>query len=239
MTDLVKIENLYFKFPNQFKSILKDVSFTIDQKDFLTIVGPSGAGKTTLLKLIIGLLKPSNGEITLKNDISFGYVPQKIQLNTSIPITVREFLKLNFKSDNASIERVISEIKIKPLIDITIHNLSGGEMQKVLLANALLNQPNLLILDEPAQNLDLSSQIQFYELIQNIYKKNNLAILMVSHDIHMVMSATQKVICLYNHICCQGQPESITKHPEFKKIFGEDMRKLMTIYNHYHNHKHD
>jgi zinc transport system ATP-binding protein len=155
-----------------------------------------------------------------------------------MPISVEYFLRLFQEIDDKYLQEIISKINISKLLSKKIDVLSGGEMQRVLLAKALLNQPDLLILDEPAQNLDITGQLKFYELLNEIYKSQEVAILMVSHDLHMVMSSTKQVICLFHHICCLGTPEDITKNPEFISIFGNDMSKLISIYNHYHNHKH-
>lgn len=233
---LVAIKNIYFNASN--KVILKDVSFDIARGDFITIVGPNGAGKTSLLKILLGNLKATKGQIIKAESVKFGYVPQKLVIDKTIPISVEYFLKLDEKVNDLLLRKVCEDTKIETLLQKQMHVLSGGEMQRVLLAKALLNKPDLLILDEPAQNLDISGQLRFYELLAEIYKKQNIAILMVSHDLHMVMSSTKQVICLFNHICCLGEPEKITKNPEFISIFGNDMAKLISIYNHYHNHKH-
>jgi zinc transport system ATP-binding protein len=220
------------------KAILSDVSIEIKKQDFITIIGPNGAGKTTLLKILLGIKKPTNGDITVKKNLAIGYLPQKVHLDLSIPICAKYFLKLNKNFNEEDLKEIVKDTNIEKILDKQIHQLSGGETQRLLLANALLGDPELLILDEPDQNLDISGQLQFYELLNNVYKKRKIAILMVSHDLHMVMSSTKKVICLFHHICCSGKPDVISKNPEFTKIFGKDMTKLMSIYNHYHTHNH-
>ena len=156
-----------------------------------------------------------------------------------MPINVQRFVTVHKKFDEYSLKKVILETQIDKIINKQMSVLSGGEMQRVLLARSLLNNPDLLILDEPAQNLDISGQINFYKLLQSIYKKRNLSILMVSHDLHLVMVSTKKVLCLYNHICCSGEPHQIAKDPEFISMFGKDMANMMSVYQHSHNHNHD
>ncbi|MBT4989207.1 MAG: ATP-binding cassette domain-containing protein [Rickettsiales bacterium] len=238
MQDLITLSNINLAPNGNKEPILENISFAIKQNDFITIVGPNGAGKTSLLKIILGLIKPSLGNIARHKNLAIGYLPQKMHIPQTIPINVEYFLKLNQDVKPDLFEEIIANIKIEPLLTHKLYNLSGGETQKVFLAKALLSQPNLLILDEPAQNLDISGQIEFYELINKIYCKKQTSILMVSHDLHMVMASTKKVICLFKHICCQGAPQTVAEDPKFISIFGDNMSKLMSIYNHYHNHKH-
>lgn len=232
---MLNIENISLKIAK--KQILKDISLQINQGDFITVIGPNGAGKTSLIKVILGNLKPNKGKITINSDVKIGYVPQKIAINNTMPISLEYFLKLNLKS-STNLQQIIDDLKLQKHLNNQLSSLSGGILQKALLAKALLNNPNLLILDEPAQNLDISSQIDFYKLIQNLHQKQNITILMVSHDLHLVMANTKKVICLFEHICCSGIPEDIKKHPEFISHFGNKMDELLAVYNHQHNHKH-
>ncbi len=233
---LIKTNNISYKADK--KTILHDISIEIKKQDFITIIGPNGAGKTTLLKILLGIKKPDIGTIKSKNNLEIGYLPQKIHLDRSIPICSDYFLKLNKEFNKNKLKEIILETKIDKILDKQISQLSGGETQKLLLANALMGDPDLLILDEPDQNLDISGQLQFYELLSKIYKKRKIAILLVSHDLHLVMSSTKKVICLFHHICCSGKPDVISKDPKFTEIFGQDMSELMSVYNHYHTHSH-
>ena len=225
-------------FKNQ-KSILKNIDIKINKKDFITIIGPNGAGKTMLLKCLMGFYKPNFGEIQKQKKLKIGYMPQSINVFNTMPMTVKNFITVRKKYDDISFNQVISEVDIRQLVDKQLSVLSGGEMQRVLLARSLLNNPDLLILDEPAQNLDISGQLNFYKLIQEIYSKRNISILMVSHDLHLVMVSTKKVLCLYKHICCSGAPQQIAKDPEFLAMFGKDMANMMSIYQHSHDHNHD
>ena len=233
---LVKASNIFYQIEN--KTILKDVSIEIKKQDFITIIGPNGAGKTSLLKILLGIKKQNSGIIKIKKNLKIGYLPQKLHIDDSIPISAGYFLKLNKYFDKNKLDEIISQTNIADILDKQIYKLSGGETQRLLLANALICNPDLLILDEPDQNLDISGQLQFYELLNKIYNKRKIAILLVSHDLHLVMSTSKKVICLFHHICCSGKPEVISKTPEFAEIFGRDMSKLISVYNHYHTHNH-
>ena len=214
------------------KSILKNIDIKINKNDFITIIGPNGAGKTMLLKCLMGFYKPNSGEIQKKDKLKIGYMPQSINIINTMPMMVKNFITVRKKYDDISFKQVISEVDISQLVNKQLSVLSGGEMQRVLLARSLLNNPDLLVLDEPAQNLDISGQLSFYKLIQEIYSKRNISILMVSHDLHLVMVSTKKVLCLSNHICCSGKPQQVAKDPEFISMFGKDMANMMAVYQH-------
>ena len=214
------------------KSILKNIDVKINKNDFITIIGPNGAGKTMLLKCLMGFYKPNFGEIQKKDKLKIGYMPQSINIINTMPMMVKNFITVRKKYDDISFKQVISEVDISQLVNKQLSVLSGGEMQRVLLARSLLNNPDLLVLDEPAQNLDISGQLSFYKLIQEIYSKRNISILMVSHDLHLVMVSTKKVLCLSNHICCSGKPQQVAKDPEFISMFGKDMANMMAVYQH-------
>lgn len=232
MTYLIKADKINLNIAK--KKILKDISLEIKNDDFITIIGPNGAGKSMLLKTLLGFFKINSGKISKKSNLKIGYVPQKLDLNKSMPITGRRFLTLNNNFEETQIKKIAQKLEIENILEQQIHILSGGQFQRILLARALLNNPEILILDEPAQNLDISGQINFYKLLKDIYEKDKIAILMVSHDLHLVMSSTKKVICLFHHICCAGEPNIVTQDPEFKTLFGQDITDLMAIYNHKH-----
>jgi zinc transport system ATP-binding protein len=222
------------------QTILTDISLRVKNHDFITIIGPNGAGKSMLLKCLMGFYKPTSGIINKKNDLRIGYVPQKLYCDATLPISVLAFLRLGKHGiSNAAFDAIINETDIAPFLNKQLHILSGGQLQRVLLARSLVHNPHLLILDEPAQNLDIAGQLAFYKLLENIYERRGLSILMVSHDLHMVMASSKQVICLYQHICCTGEPSVITKDPEFIALFGKDMATMMAIYQHNHNHSHD
>ena len=220
------------------KRILDNVSLQIERKGFVTIIGPNGAGKSLLLKCLLGIEKPSNGEIWQKKNLRIGYLPQKIYPNPTIPISTQNFLQLKQKKNQEEIDKIARETDCQSLLKTPLYSLSGGEMQRVLLARALSKKPEILILDEPDQNLDVNGQLEFYQLLENIYQQYSLAILMVSHNLHFVMASTKQVICLFHHICCSGTPQAISKEPEFISLFGKKMTKQLKTYRHMHNHHH-
>ena len=249
------------------RTILKNINLQIFDKEIITIIGPNGAGKSTLIRAILGLIKISQGKVIRSPNLKIGYIPQKALFPEHIPINVITFLNLNNKhnfnqknhlinqnthldhiiNQNTHLDHLISqnthldpsnELNINHLLFKSIHTLSGGELQRVLIAKALLNQPNLLILDEPTKSIDINGQAEFYKLCSNLQKKINCAILMASHDLHFVMSEVNYVICLNQHICCHGLPDSISKEQEFIKMFGTNLNRL-AFYHHHHNHQHN
>lgn len=223
----------------QGKHILQDVSLTINEHDFITLIGPNGAGKSMLLKCLMGFYNPDTGKVTRKQGLKIGYVPQRLIPDHTMPITVKRFLTLRKKYDPKGLTHTAEETNIQAILHKPLSVLSGGELQRVLLARSLLDNPDLLVLDEPAQNLDIFGELNFYKLLERIYAERNLSIFMISHDLHMVMASTKKVICLFHHICCSGEPHAVTQDPEFISLFGNDMAKMMAVYQHSHNHVHD
>ncbi len=221
------------------KNVLDDVSFKLHEGEFITLIGPNGAGKSSLIKVLLGVIKQDSGDITYTDNIRLGYTPQTFSANPFIPISVKDFLTLNQKLDSEFMLKTFELTGIKDLLKSPLKNLSGGELQKVLLTRALLNKPNVLILDEPAQNLDVDGQMQLYKLIQDIHQQQNCAVLMVSHDLHRVMKESTQVLCLYHHICCEGLPESILKDEKFNDLFADQINDLMATYEHHHNHQHE
>ncbi|MEP3248232.1 MAG: ATP-binding cassette domain-containing protein [Sneathiella sp.] len=217
------------------QSVLKDISLEVADQDFITIIGPNGAGKSMLLKCLMGFYAPDEGHVTTRKNLKIGYVPQRLVADPTIPISAKRFLTLRKNVTKASLASVIEETNIASLIDKPLAVLSGGELQRVLLARALLNAPDLLVLDEPAQNLDITGQLGFYKLLDKVYRERKLSVLMVSHDLHLVMSSTKNVVCLSREICCHGEPRHVTRDPEFISLFGTDMAELMASYQHHHH----
>ncbi len=218
------------------KVILEDVSLTLMPGKIMTLIGPNGAGKTTLLKVMLNLIPISQGTLTRKPNLKIGYMPQKLDLNPTLPMTVERLLSLATPEGN---------IKIQPLIDKCLKEvgayalkhsrltvLSGGEMQRVMLARALLTEPDLLVLDEPMQGVDVLGQEELYQLIAKIRDNRGCAILLVSHDLHLVMAASDEVVCLNTHVCCSGHPNQVTTDPSYQKLF-------VASYQHEHDHRHD
>ena len=234
---LINVNNISLS--HEGKNILDNVSFKLHPGEFITLIGPNGAGKSSLIKVLLGIIKQDSGEVIRNDRIKLGYTPQSFSANPYIPISVIDFLTLNQRLDNKFTEETYKLTGIEDLINLPLKNLSGGELQKVLLTRALLNKPNVLILDEPAQNLDVDAQIQLYKLIQDIHQKQNCAVLMVSHDLHRVMKESTQVLCLYHHICCEGLPESILKDDQFNDLFADQIHDLMATYEHHHNHQHE
>ncbi len=220
------------------KKVLDDVSFELKTGEFITLIGPNGAGKSSLIKIILGLITPDNGKIKKSKHIRLSYTPQKFIPNEFIPISVVDFLKLNQKIDAKFLKDTTKLTGIETLLHLALKNLSGGEIQRVLLTRALLAKPNVLILDEPTQNLDVSGQMHLYKLIQDIHKQQNCAVLMVSHDLHRVMKESTQVLCLYHHICCIGRPYTILKDAQFNDLFADQIDELIATYKHHHNHEH-
>ena len=232
MTQLVELKEVCLSFDG--RSVLDKVSFTLNKGKITTLVGPNGAGKSTLSKLVLGLLTPDSGQITRSRDLRVGYVPQRLYLDPTLPLTVRRFLQLG-KNGRLSIEEALNRVGAEDLLDNRMQKLSGGEMQRVLLARALLVKPELLVLDEPVQGVDINGQIELYALISQLAAEFNCAVLMVSHDLHLVMASTHEVICLNRHVCCHGEPESVARHPEFARLFGRPEQEVLAVYTHHHH----
>ncbi len=221
------------------KSILHDVNLELQAGKILTVIGPNGAGKSTLIRILLGLQKMDSGTVWLKPKLNIGYVPQKISVNDLMPLTVKRFISLAKKTSHKNITTVLNEIDIEHLANQDIKYLSGGEFQRVLLARALLKKPELLILDEPAQGVDVLGQAELYEKISQLKDQYGFGVLMVSHDLHLVMQKTDQVLCLNQHICCSGQPEDVSNHPEYQRLFGNLPTEGLAVYTHNHNHCHD
>lgn len=223
----------------QGKSILHDVSLELQAGKILTIIGPNGAGKSSLIQILLGLQKPNHGRVWLKPKLRIGYVPQRVTINTLMPLTVKRFVELSGERDPVKILSTLENTETIHLKDQSMQQLSGGEFQRVLIARALLRKPELLVLDEPAQGVDVIGQAELYEKISSLKKAYGFGVLMVSHDLHLVMQKTDQVLCLNQHICCSGQPEDVSQHPEYQKLFGNLPVEGLAVYTHQHNHCHD
>jgi zinc transport system ATP-binding protein len=219
--------------------VLDHVGFSIGANEIVTVIGPNGAGKSTLIKVMLGLLKPTIGKVETKPGLRIGYVPQKFVSATQVPISVQRLMTLTFKANSAEVKAALAETGVSHLLDKTVASLSGGELQRVLLARALLRKPELLVLDEPAQSVDFNGEIKLYELIANLRRTRGISVLMVSHDLHVVMAESDRVICLNQHICCEGLPSALQKDPEFIKLFGTGTSRMIAAYAHHHDHDHE
>jgi len=217
---------------------LQNITLQIDENQIVTLIGPNGAGKTSLVKIVLGLSKPSAGSVKLRKNLRVGYMPQRLHVDNSMPISVQKFLQLAVRAKPELIEQVLSEVKASQLLHSQIHSLSGGELQRVLLARALIQEPEFLVLDEPVQGVDINGQAELYALISSIRDRHQCGILMVSHDLHLVMSATDEVICLNQHVCCHGHPEQVSNDPAYLELFGKKQAESLAVYAHHHNHNH-
>lgn len=217
------------------RTILQDINLTLSAGEIITIIGPNGAGKSTLVKLLLKLLPPSNGVVEHQPGLKIGYVPQRFHLDSLMPMTVERLLSFTRKASS----QFVDKLSIKPLLKHQVSELSGGELQRVLLARALNSQPHLLVLDEPTQGVDFSGQSDFYQLITDISQSEQCAVLLISHDLHVVMAGTHRVICLNRHICCSGKPDAVSNHPAYLSLFGPSTSQKLAIYPHRHDHAHD
>ena len=221
------------------RQILDRINLSVHDREIVTIIGPNGAGKSTLIKVLLGLEQHSSGRVTKRDKLRVGYVPQQFPVASNVPLSVRRLLTLTSKATEEEILRALHETGIEHLVDARVSDLSGGELQRALLARALLRQPELLVLDEPVQAVDFTGELKLYALIASIRKKRGCGILMVSHDLHMVMAESDRVICLNGHICCEGAPIAVQKSPEFAKMFGPAAANMIAGYAHHHDHDHD
>lgn len=234
---LLALEGVSFQ--NGGRKILENIGLSLHASEIMTLIGPNGAGKTTLLRLALGFLKPSSGTVRMKKGLAVGYMPQRLHIDPTFPITVKGFLSLVPASQREKIKPILEELEILHLYKSPLQTLSGGEMQRVLLAHALVRKPELLILDEPVQGVDVHGQMALYQLISRVRERTGCAILMVSHDLHFVMAATDQVICLNSHICCRGTPEIVTKDPAYAKLFGPVTANQVAFYIHDPDHRHN
>ena len=237
MTALLNIEGLNVRYGSEI--VLNQVGLTVNPGEIVTIVGPNGSGKTTLLRAILGAAKPSAGKIERKKGLRIGYVPQKLAIDSTLPMTVRRFLDLPSRVTDAVANAALEETKAAHLAHRQMTGLSGGQMQRVLLARALIGNPELLLLDEPTQGLDQPGSADFYRLIEEVRQNLGCAVLMVSHELHVVMAASDRVICLNGHVCCHGTPEHVASAPEYRALFGSGTKGALALYRHEHDHAHD
>jgi zinc transport system ATP-binding protein len=221
------------------RQILNNISLQIKAEQIVTLIGPNGAGKTSLVKIALGLIKPTTGRVETKKGLRIGYMPQRLHIDQSMPVSVERFLKLAVNANNNEINNALGEVGADSLRHSQLFSLSGGELQRVLLARALIQEPQLLVLDEPAQGVDVNGQAELYRLISDIRNRHQCGILLVSHDLHLVMSATDEVICLNQHVCCHGHPEQVSNDPAYLELFGKKDAETLAVYTHHHNHSHD
>jgi zinc transport system ATP-binding protein len=219
-------------------AILEGVTLRLGAGEILTVIGPNGAGKTTLLKLLMGLLRPTSGTVHRRAGLRIGYMPQRLAIDPALPMSVGRFLQIAERRPQR-VAAVAAEVGIERLLRTPLAAVSGGEFQRALLARALLREPELLVLDEPVQGVDVSGQAELYALIKAVRDTHRCAVLMISHDLHVVMAATDTVLCLNRHVCCAGQPEDVGAHPAYLQLFGRQGADGIAVYTHHHDHAHD
>jgi len=230
---LIEVSNLNVAYGR--KKVLKDVNLTLSKNEIVTIVGPNGSGKTTLFKSIIGSVPITSGKVFIKPNLKIGYVPQVLNIDRSMPLTVERFLKLAKNRNDQGLLKARQVLGSDDLLSNQISNLSAGQLQRVLLGHALMNEPDILLLDEATRGLDQPGSADFYKKIEEIRDTTGCSILMISHDLHVVMSASNRVICLNGHICCQGEPKSVASSPEYKAMFGSKVEGTLALYQHNHS----
>ncbi len=221
------------------RSILDNIGFELLRRQITTIIGPNGAGKTTLTNIVTGLVTDFEGDIERAPDLRIGYLPQKVYVNTLMPLSVDRLLRLTRDAGDAEIESALAQTEVSYLRHRQVRSLSEGELKRVLLARTTLGRPDLIVLDEPTSGVDVSGEIRMYDLIGELRERLGCAVLLVSHDLHLVMSQTDQVLCLNHHLCCSGLPESVSQHPEYLALFGQAAADSIAIYAHDHDHEHD
>ena len=232
---LVKLNNAGFK--QNDKWLVEGVSLTVKKGKIVTLIGPNGSGKSTTAKIALGIYKNIEGSVE-KYTNKVGYVPQKISIDWTLPLRVYDFMLLTENIKEEAIDEALTLTGVIHLKNKNLGNLSGGEFQRVLIARAISKKPELLVLDEPVQGVDYTGEIALYELIKRISDTLNCGILLISHDLHTVMTATDHVVCLNGHVCCSGSPMDVAKNNEYKSLFGEQASQILSVYEHKHDHVH-
>ncbi len=221
------------------RPLLEAVDIDIRPREIVTLIGPNGAGKTTLVRLLLGLEVPDTGTVHRHADLVIGYAPQRFDIDSALPMTVARFLGLGLRVRPGSVLETLSEVGAAHVFGQQMSSLSGGELQRVVLARALLREPNLLVLDEPVRGVDYAGEAELYTLIGTLRNTRGLGVLLVSHDLHVVMASSDRVLCLNRHVCCSGVPETVAQHPEYVRLFGADAARAFAVYQHHHDHRHD
>ncbi|MGE5267168.1 MAG: ATP-binding cassette domain-containing protein [Deltaproteobacteria bacterium] len=218
--------------------VLDHVDVDIHPGEIVTLIGPNGSGKTSLVRALLGVQDLTGGEISKVDGLKIGYVPQRFDIDRALPMTVSRFLCLGHRMSRQALLAVLSEVGAARCIDQQLSELSGGELQRVLLARALVTDPDLLVLDEPVRGVDYNGEADLYALIGELRAKRGIGVLLVSHDLHVVMAQSDRVLCLNRHICCSGVPETVAQHPEYMRLFGPDTARAFGVYRHHHDHAH-
>lgn len=233
---LISVENLSVRYGGN--TVLRNVGLKVEPSEIVTIVGPNGSGKTSLLRAIIGATPPAVGQVTLKPGIKIGYVPQRLHIDPTLPITVKRYMRLTDRVRHRDCAAALDVAGVPDLLKRQMSQLSGGQFQRVLLARALINRPDILLLDEATQGLDQPGSAAFYRQIEGVRRDTGCAVLMASHELHVVMSASDRVICLNGHVCCEGSPAVVASAPEYRALFGTGTGGALALYRHDHDHDH-
>ena len=218
--------------------LIEGMDLTISAGEIVTLIGPNGSGKSTTARVVSGVLRPDHGRVTRKPGLTIGYVPQRLAIDWTLPLTVHRLMTLTARHSDAEIAATLDEVGAGHLSGAAVQTLSGGEFQRVLLARAMIGKPDLLVLDEPVQGVDFAGEVAIYELIGDIRDRTQCGILMISHDLHVVMAETDTVICLNGHVCCRGTPDLVARSPEYLTLFGARAAPALAIYQHHHDHTH-
>lgn len=219
------------------KQVLNQASLTVDRGEIVTLIGLNGSGKTSLVRVLLGLIKPDRGRVWRRPGLRIGYVPQALEIDHTLPLTVERFLGLA-GADRARCRQALARVGVPALGKQPMQGLSGGEKRRVLLAQALVGVPDLLVLDEPTAGVDVAGQADLYELIDQLRDETGAGVLLVSHDLYLVMAATDRVVCLNHHVCCSGKPTAVIDHPAFVALFGRRLAETVKPYRHDHGHRH-
>ncbi|MDX2265276.1 MAG: metal ABC transporter ATP-binding protein [Hyphomicrobiales bacterium] len=220
------------------RAVLDNVTITVRAGDIVTVIGPNGAGKTTLARVLLGLQPIARGEVARAPGLKVGYVPQRFPVDQAIPLDVRRFVTMSRKAPLAEVREALAETGAEHLLNEALATLSGGELQRVMIARALLREPDLLVLDEPVQAVDYAGEAQLYDLIAAIRDRRGCGVLLISHDLHMVMKSSDRVVCVNRHICCEGGPQTVARDPAYLRLFGLEGLDALGVYRHRHDHTH-
>ena len=218
--------------------LIEHVDLAVHPGEIVTLIGPNGSGKSTTVRTILGLIEHDAGTIERARGLSVGYVPQKLTIDWTMPLTARRFMTLTGRHSGAAIDAALDEVGLTAFSDRDVQVLSGGEFHRLLLARAIIGQPDLLVLDEPVQGVDAGGEIALYELIAGLRRRLGCGVLLISHDLHIVMAATDTVVCLNGHVCCSGSPKAVAESPEYRNLFGTRAAEALAIYHHHHDHAH-